>query len=263
VTTVLETRAYRAPLALSVTDAATGAALADGLIAMAWPAGDPSSARPAQRSMASRLLGFHTLPGLRQQEYASARGDAAPQWPALPSARFVVAVADTQNRYLPQTLVVNVPVTAPVAVGLYSAPARRTPSGWARVSGEVRSSAAPVPWAVVEVSDGTTTFRTTSDTAGRYVLCLPYPEALPGLSGTPPVGSGIGDVTWPLTISVKAQPSAIQFPAGPGPADAPDISSVLAQGDATITAGGGSHPSVPATLAYGVALTVALDVIPA
>jgi hypothetical protein len=264
-TAVLETTGYRAPLALHALDAATGADVADGLVAVAWPQGDPASARTAVRSPVSALLGFGTLPGLRSQELASAAGGGTPGWPAPNPQPFVVTVTDTLGRYLPEAMAIQAPQTAPQKVTLYSAPARPRPPGWATVSGEVAVSTGPAPaaWALIEVDSGTDIYQTVCDQAGRFLLYLPYPEALPALAGSPSAGTGIGAVSWPLAVTVYCQPAALTWPASPAPAGPPDISSIGAQHQAEIVTAGGTQWIYDATLSFGTPLRLLLDMVPA
>lgn len=263
-TTILEMTSYRAPLALRVSDGATGAAVGDGLIVTIWPAGDPTSLRTARPSPFSALFGFANLPGLRSQEYAKSAETDAPTWPEQATARFVVSVTDSFGRFLPEVFADTAPQPTPVSVTMYSSPARPRLPGWAVVSGEVLTGeGVPASWAWVELSDHTTTYRTVADAAGRFVQYLPYPEALPVLAGDPPVGNGIGDVAWPLTCIVHSQPDALRWPADPAPAGPPDIVSICAQLESPISIGGGPQPSVVATLRYGTPLTLALTVVPA
>ena len=264
-TVILETTSYRAPLALHGIDATSGADVGDGLVAIAWPHGDPASARTAIRSPVSTLLGFGTLPGLHSQELALAEPSATPSGPVtLP---FVVTVTDTLGRFLPEALVVGAPVTAPVDVTLYSTPARPRPPGWATAYGEVRVNPArtPAAWALLEITDGTAAYRyqTVSDEAGRFLFYLPYPEALPPLAGSPPVSGGISQVTWTLTVTVNYEPAALSWPANPAPAGPPDIASIRAQNQAEIATAGGTQPSYDGTLSFGTPLLLLLDVVPA
>jgi hypothetical protein len=260
-TVILETVAYRAPLALRVIDAASGTDLADGLVATAWPTGDESLARTARRSLISSLLGFGTLPGLWSQEFTVAEGSASPTWPAPAPQAFVVTVVDSLNRYLPQTLLVQAPMTTPLAVTLYSAPARPRPAAWGMVYGSatVSPGGGPLAWAFITVSDGSSTYQTTTDTQGRFVVYLPYPEALPALAGNPPLGTGVGDVNWPVTLSVQSAPSTLSFPV----TDIPDIASVRAQPAAQLVVGGGNQAHLDATLPFGPPLLLRLSVVPA
>ena len=185
---VLETIAYRAPLGLQFTDSATGAPVADGLVVTAWPPGDPGSARRAAQSPVSATLGFGRLPGFARYEEARTDDPATFSWPPDPGLPFEVRVTDPLGRYLPELLALTVPQPALVTPALYSAPARPAPPGFATVSGEVHTAATGVPaaWAVVQVDAGSASYTTLADQLGRYVVYLPYPEALPPLTGSPP-----------------------------------------------------------------------------
>jgi hypothetical protein len=263
-TVILETLGYRAPLALHCVDAATGADVGDGLVATTWPRDDPTTARTARRSLVSALLGFGMLPGLGGQELALAAGATLPGWPAVTPKPFVVTVTDTLGRYLPEAMTADVPVSAPLEITLYSAPARPQPPGWATVYGEVHvGPGAAAAWALVTVSDGTTSHQAVSDEAGRFLVYLPYPEALPALAGSPPAGGGIGLVSWPVMVTVKYEPAVLTWPANPAPAGPPDILSIRAQHDAQIVTASPPQSSYQGTLAFGTPLLLLLDVIPA
>jgi hypothetical protein len=263
-TSVLEVTGYRAPLAVRGVDAVSGSEVADGLVAVAWPAGDPASARTARRSPVSVLLGFGTLPGLYAQEYATGDHDTEPVWPAPAPVPFVVTVADTAGRYLPVVLTVDAPRTQPLDATLYSAPARPRPGSWATVYGEVRASPgdAPCAWALIDVTTGGRTHHALADALGRFRCHLPYPEALPALAGIPPVGGGIGGITWPLTVSVYCEPTALHWSVDPALGGPPDLGSIQAQQQAQMRTGTGTGPSLSATLSFGTPLLLRLVVVP-
>jgi hypothetical protein len=259
--TPLEITGYRAPLAVSCTDSATGTAVGDALQVTAWPAPDPGDVRTARRSPVSALLGFADLPGLRAYENAVAPGSGRLSWTPAPGRPFLVSVTDPMRRYLPELTEVSVPVTAPVPITLYSAPARPAPPGWATVRGSVRDQGGtPAGWSAVTVDTGADSYLTLADEQGRFLSYLPYPEALPPLTGSPPAGPGLSGVHWQLTISVRYQPSAQAWPADGFP---PELSSILGQAQADIAAAGGSQPSLQATLTFGAALNLSVTVIPA
>ncbi len=261
---VLETIVYRAPLGLQFTDAATGTPGADGLVVTAWPAGDPGSARRAAESPVSATLGFGRLPGLARYEEARTEDPATFSWPPDTGLPFEVRVTDPLGRYLPELLTLTVPQPALVTPALYSAPARPAPSGFATVSGEVHAAAtgAPAAWAVIQVDADSASYTTLADQLGRYLVYLPYPEALPPLAGSPPIAPP-GPLTWPLTLSVGYQPSAQDRLADAMAADPPELGSLLGQAPAAISAGDATQPSLPATLTFGTALLVMLEVVPA
>ena len=259
-----ETIAYRAPLGLQFTDSVGGASITDGLVVTAWPAGDPGSARLATQSPVSTIMGFGRLPGLAS--YEEARTDPGTfSWAAPGAGRpFEVRVADPYGRYLPELLAVTVPSSALVTPLLFSAPARPVPSGFAAVGGEVSTTTSgPAGWAVVQVTAGAGTYLTLADQLGRYVVYLPYPEALPPLNASPPVGGPLGQLTWPLTVSVRYQPSAQNQLADAATQDPPELASLLGQAPAAISTSGGQQPSLDATLAFGTRLLLMLQVLPA
>jgi hypothetical protein len=256
--TILETTAYRAPLGLLCTDSVSGAAVADGLVVTAWPAGNPEAARTPVPSPVSAVLVFGRLPGLTSTVLAN--DPHSPQWPAA-SLAFEVRVTDPLGRYLPELMLVTVTGGTLASARLYSAPARPAPAGFAVVSGEVWSTVTsrPAPWAVVKIKSGTDFYLTLADQLGRYVAYFPYPEALPPLTGSPPTAAA-GRLSWPLSVLVQYQPSKQHQLADAGPADPPELSSLLNQGAAKISAGGGTQDDLAATLTFGSPLPLMLKV---
>ena len=260
----LERTGYRAPLVLRCVDQVGGGTVGDGLRALARRDGDTASPVAAARSPLSGLLGFGSLPGQRAAMWTRSTGGTPLRWPAPGAGTpFVVRIADRDRRFLPTTLRVEVPVAAPVEVPLFSAAARPAPSGWATVRGEVRVSGtgAPAAWSVLQVATDDTQYRTVADDAGRYLLYLPYPEALPPLSGGD--GTGLAAVTWPLTVGVSYQPGELTAPGDAAPADPPFLASILGQAPAAIAADGGTQPTITAILAFGATLVLPIAVVPA
>jgi hypothetical protein len=256
--TALETTAFRAPLGLVCSDSVSGAAVADGLVVTAWPAGNPEAARTPVPSPVSDVLVFGRLPGLTCTVLAN--DPQSPQWPAA-SLPFEVRVTDSLGRYLPEVIAVTVTGGTLATPVLYSAPARPAPAGFAAVSGEVWSTATsgPAGWAFVQVATGADTYLTLADQLGRYVVYFPYPEALPPLTGSPPAAPA-GPLSWPLTVSVRYQPSGQHQLADAGPADPPELGSLLGQGAAPISTGSGTQPDLAATLTFGSPLLLMLEV---
>lgn len=260
----LERTGYRAALSLSCSDAVRGDLVADGLVATAWRLGEDVRLT-ASRSRVSGLLGYGLLPGLGDYQRAHAAGGAELIWPADPAPQpWLVSVVDTQRRYLPMLLEVDVPVTAPVGVPLHSAVTRSPRSGWAVVRGEVheRGTGAGLPWPVVTVTAAPQAYEVIGDELGRFLLIAPYPEALPPLSGSPPAGPGLGAMTWSLTLAVRSEPANLDRPS-PGGTDPPELGSILGQADAQIDVAGVLQPSSTATLAFGSPTVLTLSVQPA
>lgn len=236
---VLERTTYRAPLAVICQDGVTEAVVSGDLTATAWLRDDPARAYPARRSPVSGMLGWGRLDG----------GDHC------------ILVRDTAGRYAPTVVRATVPVTAPVVVPLSSAPARPLVGGRATVRGEVHddSDGTPLGWALVRVNTGSGIFQTVADELGRFLLQLPYPEALPPLTSP---SAGLSAVTWPVTVSVRSEPTALVRSPGLDIHDPPELGSVTTQGAAQLI-DGGPHPSLTETLAFGVPLVLALRAVPA
>jgi hypothetical protein len=261
---VLERTGYRGALALRCLDMGTGAEVADGLSALAWPVDQPQAARSATLSPISSLLGFGRLPGLDRLQRTRTTGDGPLVWPtAPPPAPFVVRVQDRSARYLPVVLTVSCPVTEPVEVPLFNAPARKAPSGWASVRGEVHlAGGPPAAWAIVEIDTGTGGAMACTDARGRFVSVLPYPDALPPLSGTPASGAGIDHLTWGLTVGVRFDAAAQVRGSGTTDADPPTLASIDAQPAVPVAAAGGPAPTLDVELVHGVALVLQITVVP-
>ncbi|GGM96311.1 hypothetical protein [Streptomyces fuscichromogenes] len=268
---------YRAPLAVRCFDAAGAPFARDGLSAVAWPENDPATTVRATPSPFSDLLGFGSVPGRRAHQRARSTDGEPLNWPAPAAPEpFVVRVTDRARRYLPTTVLAEVPAGTPVAVPLYPAPGRQAPTGWAVVRGELHGDpdGGPLGWGVVEVSTDAGRHATVSDADGRFLLCLPYPEALPELPGgsaaDPAPGStdpapgpaGLAALTWQVTVAVRCQPGALRRPVDSAAQDPPYLDSILGQAPARIDLGGGPQPTVTETLTFGTALVLPLTVVP-
>jgi hypothetical protein len=267
----LERIGYRAALSVRCVDAVRGTVVADNMVATAWPAADPAARLVASRSPVSGLLGFGMLPGFWDLQLARSRGGEPLQWPPDPPPEpYVVKVVDLRGRYLPVVRVVPVPVPAPKDIPLHSSPARGGQSGWALIRGEVhdRTTQAGLGWSVVTATTGPDSYPVISDGVGRFVLVVPYPEALAPLAGSPPAGPGLSAMTWPLTIAVACEPGALN--AAPGTdwdsirdgADPPELSSILGQAAAQQQVGGVLAATSTVTLAFGTPAVLTVSVEP-
>lgn len=268
----LERVGFRGALGVRCRDAVSRAPVADGLVATVWSAADPTLRRAATRSPLSGLLGFGTFPRLRTYQHTAAAGGVPLTWPAPPPAvTHVVAVRDTQHRYLPVVFEVGVPAAAPVTVELQSAAGRGYPSGWAVLRGEVqhRTTHVGLGWAVVTVATDGASYDVVADERGRFLLVAPYPEALPPLSGSPPTGTGLSAMSWPATLTVRCQPSVLAYApsaaaaADPGEVVPPLLASLEAQAAALQEVGGVLQADDEVTLAFGVPTVLTLLVEPA
>jgi hypothetical protein len=257
-TQLLERHSYRAPLALECVDGVTGVVVSDGLTATVWRKDDPDVRLTARRSPYSGLLGVLTLPGMWQQTHAAGPAGVPATWPVGPPTPVSALVIDTLGRYLPTSIAVDVPVTAPFQVELFSQPARSVASRCATVRGEVRDngSGEALGWAYVTVVSGADTYHTVADQLGRFLLQMPWPDAL-----SVPTGSGLAGLTWQLTVEVQSEPSALVRSPGLGADDPPELASITGQQAAQLI-DGGPHSSIEATLAYQSPLVLALAAVP-
>lgn len=225
---VFERLTLTAPLGLVFHDAATGARVGTGLSVSIYPKSQPLA--PAEmRANPSGVYVLHRAPGLGA-EFAFGAGDDA-FWSQLPPPRaYVVEVADSENRFLPFSFEVDVPhrgiyewqsplVSSPAdsppdsehlpSVPLYSAPARRTPFGFAAVRAELEdtAAAAPAAHAAVELRHaGRLVARGFSDALGRLALLFPHPPpqrtgaSSPADSPPGPRHPPLTEQTWELEI---------------------------------------------------------------
>ena len=101
-------------------------------------------------------------------------------WPAEPPTLVSALVIDTRARYLPTSIAVHVPAPEPFLVELFLQPARPGASSCATVRGEVREdgSGEALGWAYVTVVSGPDTYHAVADQRGRFILQLPWPDAL-------------------------------------------------------------------------------------
>jgi hypothetical protein len=223
--TPLERVVRRAPLALRLTDLATGAAVSEGLVIAAWPADDPTQVRTTASVSPKGVGGFHRLPGLADFEDGSttrASWFASP--PEHPPVPFVVRVVDGRGEHLPVLRQVAVPAEAPVEVALPRSPAAAVPSGFLSVAaGVVTEAGDPAAWAVVELDIAG--FRTGGVADARGIVVVPVPRAVPPSDpGTP-----AGGPSWEVTGSVRYRPADHEVAPGAAADDPPTLTSLLSQ----------------------------------
>jgi hypothetical protein len=257
-TRLLERNSYRAPLALACVDGVSGTVVSDGLTATVWRRDDPATRLTARRSPFSGLLGVESLPGMWLETHAVGPAGEPTSWPAAPPTPVSALVIDTRGRYLPTSIAVDVPVTEPFQVQLFSQPARPGASNCATVQGEIRDdgSGEALGWAYVTVVSGSDTYHAVADQVGRFLLQMPWPDAL-----SVPTGSGLAGVTWQLTVEVQSQPSALVRSPGLGSDDPPELASITGQQAAQLIVGG-PHPSLDVTLTYRSPLVLRLLAVP-
>jgi len=248
-----------APLGVRFWDPLSNQLIADGLLAAAYPAGQPERRVPARVNHAGVYI-FQNLPWLFDAEHGT--GDAA-YWESQARIRFLVEVTDSLRRFLPCRFAADLPFRglfgldclpdeSPPALAdampLYSAPTRPVPGGMAVVRASLWDALAerPASWALLEVLQGGRLLaRGLSDAGGQVALIFPYPEPPNFGSGTPLIRQ-----TW--TVQIQAGYS----PRWPAPASA-DICETLAQPLAQLWADAGrKQPLDDAILRFGQELVV-------
>jgi hypothetical protein len=176
-----------------------------------------------------------------------ADGEVDPAFWTDPPAQAAIelTVEDALGRFVPFTLRRDAPVrvtrvTPTETVGLFCAPTRRLPAGFAAVRAQLFDAVAlrPAAGAILEAGvAGEPTARGMADEEGRVVVPLPWPELTTGPAGSPPVPAALASQAWTLELTARYAPGL--WPR--------DLDAALAQPPATL-----DLPPVPGrTLAYG------------
>jgi hypothetical protein len=231
-------------------DAASDGQITDGLVVTAYPEG---ARRPATQAFLTPagVYAFQGLPGLHDVEYPS--GDP-PNPGSLPATnRFLIEARDRGSRYLPVAFYVDAPfrgifptdlprgpnAPAPPGFFLFSAPTRQASPFVAAVRAQLServdaTTDRPAAYAVVEVDVPTgDTWIGLADDRGTVAVLFAYPT----FTGTSNAASSLVPSTampqqsWPLTVRVRYQPSALSLPPE---SSLPDLRGVLAQAPAAI-----------------------------
>lgn len=283
--TVIETVQYRTPLAVRFHDLVTDAAIAEGLVVSARRAGARAGRFRAGRTTPSGVHVLAGLPFLRALETPHPAPGQREDLVDLPSAETVdvdVLVEDRRGRFLPTVLLLTAPLdriaTAADALAaapdlvwsfpadtpmfLLSTPTRALARTTAVVRASLRHHDTGVPAAhavlVVETPGGRAVG--VADSGGNVMVAFPYPDfATSGTPGSFPAGShGIptADQQWPVTVSVRWQPSSLVSPSG---VDVPYAHTVFDQDPALVfdDDAAAGQPSLSETLPYGVDLGLA------
>jgi hypothetical protein len=278
---ILETVQYRTPLAVAFHDLLTDAPVTDGLLVSGRRAGLAGRFRLGHPTPS----GVHVLcglPFLRDAEFPHPGPGRREETEDLPSAETFdvdVLVEDRLGRFLPTVLLVSAPrddvanaadalsacsalawsVPADTPMFLMSSPARALPRTTAVVRACLRRRATGAPAAhavlVVETPGGRRVG--VADTKGNVVVVFPYPDfAVSGTPGSIPAGShGIPTLAqhWPVTVTVRWQPSTLSYPVG---VEVPYVHSVFCQRAGTLFGddAASGQLSLADTLEYGVEL---------
>jgi hypothetical protein len=261
-----------APLGIRFWDPAFDVPVDDGLQVTAYPFGAAWPPTAGYRTP-SGIYAFRGVPGLHDVEYPQGDPPSPGSLPA--SRRYQIVVADAQARFLPVSFAVDAPFrgifptdlasslgSAPPGFYLFSAPTRAGSPlvGVVRAQLSERLDAVnerPAAYAVIEVdAPGGDTWIGIADQRGVAALLFPYPTFTASGSASLPASlpSGTGSQqSWPVTVRVLYQPSALTVPVG---GTLPELRSILAQAPGALWTERASPPGVaaallPATLVFG------------
>jgi hypothetical protein len=238
------------PLGIRFWDPAFDVPVEDGLSVTAYPFGTDFPPSPG-RLTPSGVYAFHALPGLHDVEYPQGDPNDPGSLPA--SRRFQIVVTDSAARFVPVSFAIDAPfrgifptdvapgpgMTAPPGFYLFSAPTRSASPLVALVRAQLSerldaTAERPAAYAVIELdAPGGDTWIGIADERGAVALLFPYPTFTgPSTTSLPPtLPSGTGEQSWPVTLRVRYQPSALSFPAA---GRLPELRTVLAQAPAAI-----------------------------
>lgn len=254
---VIERVTRVAPLGVRFWDAVTRRYVADLVVTAV------SQERPGRvlrlSAGPSGVYALQGVPGLRDFEFGEGDETFWSQMP--PPVPYVLAVSDSQRRFLPFSVEVDVPTqgvfrwacgpqASPPEPGssdmlLFSAAGRRAPEGMAAIYAELFDPLAdqPAAWAVLEVAyQGEVLGRGLADANGRVLVLVPYPPPVDFLPLSPiSTGAAPWQQEWTLGLRVAYEPGAFAGigglgspPGSPsaGEAGVPDLCAALSQLDA-------------------------------
>lgn len=257
------------PLGIRFWDPALDAPVNDGLRVRAYPEG---ARRPAVDATLtpSGVYAFHGLMGMRDVENS--------QLSAIPGSlpfigRFLIEVEDTMRRFLPTALLVDAPYrgiyptdqpqpgAGPPGIYLFSAPARPASPLLATIRAQLSerldaTHERPAAYAVMEIETATHDIWVgLADQRGALALLFAYPTftATSSAPSSLPPAPPVDRQSWPLTIRVRYQPSALVFSGG---SPFPELRSVLSQAPAAVWSARAAPPGQAAsetstTLVFG------------
>lgn len=268
---LVETLTRFTPLGVRFWDVGTARPVRAGLRVTAWPEG-ASGAGTTAFLTTSGVYALQDLPGLRDVEW----GDAPASGPGVVplQRRYVVAVQDTEGRFVPTAFVIDLPreelgIYPPPVAGslgdeavpgyyLFSSASRATPAGTAVVRAQLEDAVtgAPAAHAVLAVEVDGETWYGLADRAGAVSAVFPVPAFHHTLTGSyPEGGTPLYEYAWPLTVRVRYAPGAVETPPEAG---VPLLRSLFDQPEALLygVAPGSLAPEPPdaalaASLVYG------------
>ena len=248
VVAVLETLTIVTPLGVRFRDHATGAVIADGLIATLRAAGGGAAITGIVNRQG--VFAFSGLPAMREVEHGA--GDDA-FWAVQTPRDFTLDVRDTLGRFLTARSAVRVPHRLILDLSLFSAPSRPPVEGTATLRGDFFDPLTGVrpAWVVVEATAGGRTVAGIADREGRLMLPIPLPEPQIESSGDTP----------PPRIARQTFTANLAFRYGRlSPAEPPNLVDALSQPAATAWRNSArTVPIASVTLPFGGELAVATE----
>jgi hypothetical protein len=220
--TGIDTRRVVTQLGVRFWDYALARPITNGLSVLAW-ALDAAGAPVRGVRGPSGIISFHGLPGTRALEFPRGLdgGIASPPAPL----RFVITVADSQRRFLPETFTVELPFLAPATsplvepsadplplldAYLFSAPTRPVTTGMSAIRADLwdADAGAPASHAVLTAHIGDRATLGVADANGQMLLLFPTPLVERLRFGSPP-GAGQSapeSQTWPVMLEASYSP---------------------------------------------------------
>lgn len=262
------------PLGAWFWDTLTDRPIGPGLDVRAWPVARPDAERPAFTTP-SGVYGFAGLPGLRSVEYPAPGVDVRD--PLAPPRPYVISVRDPLARFVPTVAILHAPTLGPAPASpdvsppehelsmpsssaqrariyLFSAPTRRVLSDVAVVRAQLRDfvTGDPAAHARLDVLGGGLRWAGVADAGGTVAVMFPYPVfGGAAMSSPPPGASGIPsiDQSWLVTVEVRYQPGALDFPPG---CDVPTSTSIVLQEQTVVRIDSGAPvPEWQTELSFG------------
>jgi len=256
---VIEKLSLVAPLGLRFHDAANGERVSDGLTVNVFP----DSKNILRKGIAalpnpSGIFVLQKAVGL--EEFSRGAGDEDFWRDNPPQKNFIVEVTDSENRFLPFSLSIklpvkgiyrweNIPPTSPnknlSSIPLYSAVSRKKLSGCSVIHAQFyENQDKPASYAVLEArSNSVLIARGIADEEGRIALMFPALAPANNPLTSPPSSATrvtLEEQKWNLDLTLKYQPSNLQIePSSAGKIGAsnlPDLRKILSQSQATMFA---------------------------
>jgi hypothetical protein len=249
------------PLGIRFWDPARETQVTDGLVVTARPQGVSYATTRAFRT-ASGVYAFQGLPGLRAVEYPTEERDLV-QNPPVP-ARFIIAVIDTQRRFLPAVFGVDVPYLGvfptetlrsplgkrPPGFYLFSSPTRPVPSSLAVVRAQLvervdTTTQRPAAHAVLEITlPNQKRVYGVADERGCVAVLFPYPTftGVPGISSPPVSPPTVRQQGWEVEIHIRYAPTTLSVPVGSA---IPDLRSIFQQSPGVVWSTLANHTEQP------------------